>query len=563
MLSWPVIGITSLWLVFANLVDTSTNGLGHVWERIAFVLGTQAVFYGALILSNELVLRRISSSKRWLALWITISLLAVSRGFLLAFIWLEVGLATELSPWSRAIAGLTNLAILMVFITIAYGMLVETGKSRRQLEAIHNKLITLKNEFIENRAAQNQQIIENVRKRLAAALSPELLNTPQQTIDSIRTSIDEVIRPLTRTLAQRTHVEEEDRYSQVRGIAIGKYLQRITNAREIQVLPGLILFALLMLTPLSNVLGPGKAPIIDVLISLQLFITTWTFKWLVLRFGASITSWSSPLILLASAGVGVLIFIPLMPTHFQLSFALGFMGVYLFCTLVPIALHVAVDESRLMSIALDKENKEFSWALARSNEVTQQQTKTIATALHGRLQASLAAAALRLQIAIQNGEDPAGAQVAARQEAEKAIAFDVDVYEESTSLTETISEISELWNGVCDVLSQSDESVLSQIDQDPVCSRLCSELVMELCTNAIKHGKANNINISLSFESPRVVKVQISNDGTVYDSNSPGYGTQLLDQSCINWSQQNHNGLTVITALAPWAIEKLGPQIPS
>lgn len=556
VMSWPVITITSLWLVFANLIDTSTNGTSHVAERIIIVLGSLAVFYVALVFVNAILIRRVKQPNRWLALWIVIAILAIGRGFLLAFIWFEVGLSSVLSPWSRTIAGLTNLALLMVLITVAYGMLFETARGRRQLESSRSQLIALRTQFIENRAAQNEELLENVRTRLAESLSPDQLDSPQQTIDSIRSSIDEVIRPLSRTLAQRTSVESTSDSTQNGGFDTKRFFQRFVDVQEIQILPGLFLFALLMLTPLSNVLGPSRAPVIDLLIALQLLVTTWVLKWIALKLLPAISSWFTPVILVASASIGVLIFEPLMPAQIQLSFALGFIIVYLFCTMVPIGLHVAIDESRITAQELENENSELRWALARSNEVTQQQTKKIGAALHGRLQAALAAAAFRLQIAMRDGVNPEEAQQAAKQAAENAIVFDVDANEQSAPLIESINEIAELWTGVCAISLQGGHSVLDQVDMDPVCSRLCSELVIELCTNAIKHGKATNINISLSFESPRIVSVEISNDGVAYDATSSGYGTQLLDQSCVTWFQESFNGLTHVRAHVPWALEE-------
>lgn len=333
---------------------------------------------------------------------------------------------------------------------------------------------------------------------------------------------------------------------------MAQYLRRLVDAHELQILPGVGLFALLMLTPMVNVFGPTFGPLVDIAMALQLLVVTWVLKWLAFRMGHAVASWANPLLLLCAAGISVVTFIAFIPSHLRTSFVIGFVGVYLFCILVPVALRVSIEDARQTAAELKKENDELRWELARSNEVSQQQNRVIAAALHGRLQAALAAAAFRLQIAMSDGVEPEQAQQAARLEAEKAIAFDVDVKEAPRPLIETTAEITELWRGVCDIELVSTDAELLRVDKDPVCSRLCAELVIELCTNAIKHGKASQIDMSITQADDRLVTIEISNNGSGLDAISAGYGTQLLNQSCFDWSQESNGGITTVRAQVPF-----------
>lgn len=551
--SGPVALIMSAWLVFANLVDSSTNGLGNIVERILIVMGTLSLFYLALWLCDVVIIRRIPQKNQWLALWIAIALLAMGRGWLFAVIWQQLGYTQELALWSRSIAGLINLAVLMVFITVAYGMLREAAQDRREVVASRARLIALRNDSVQNRAAQNEALLERVRSRLADALSLDLLDTPENTVNSLRSSIDEVIRPLTRTLAQRSESTASVITPGRPRIAVAKYIRRLMDVHELQILPGVVLFTLLMLTPMVNVFGTTIGPLADLLLVSVLLITTWVLKWLAVKCGDGVLSWSTPVVLLSSASLGVLVLISFIPTKLQSSFLVGTVGVYLFCVLVPVAVRIAIEDARNSAAELELENEELRWEIARSNEVSQQQNRVIATALHGRLQAALAAAAFRLQLAMNNGEDPALAQQAARNEAEKAIAFDVDVEEAPRPLVETTTEITELWQGVCDIELVSSYKEISRVDEDAVCSRLCAELVIELCTNAIKHGKATRIEMSIAQSEERLITIKISNNGQGLDAISAGYGTQLLNQSCFDWSQESKDDITTVRAKVPFA----------
>ena len=552
VLSWPVICITAVWLVFANLVDSSTNGLGNIGERVLIVLGTQAVFIAALFLCDLFFIRRVTERRRWLVLWVTIAVLAVGRGLLLAAVWVAFGFSQDLAPWSRAIAGLTNLGLLMVFIAVAYGMLASAARQRRELHEAQVQLIELRQASVENRVAQNEALIEKVRTRMAEALAPELLDTPENTVLSIRASIDEVIRPLSHTLSQRPDEPDVMLTSSRARIDLKRYLSRVVNIHELDQPPGLVLFFLLMLTPLVNVFGPIWAPVIGVAMVCELFILTWFLRWASLRTLPRVALWASPVILVVSGLSVAVTFVSLMPIALQPSYVVGVVGVYFFCSLVPVALRIAVDEAHAAAEALERENADLRWSLVRSNEVAQQQNRVVAAALHGRLQAALAAAAFRLQIALRDGVNPADAQELARLEAEKAIVFDVDFDEAPRPVAETLAEISELWRGVCVIQCSANEGTIRDIEQDPVCARLCGELIIELCTNAIKHGKATYIEISVEPGGDRLIDVEIKNNGVDVAATREGYGTQLLNQSCIGWSQVRQSDMTSVRAQVPW-----------
>lgn len=553
VLSWPVIVLTAAYLIFANLVDTSTNGLGHVTERVTLVLGTQGLYLLTLYVCDVLFLRSAGDEFRWLFVWITVAILGIARAMLLSVLWVMTGLATELALFNRVAAGLINFGMLMVLIAVAYGMLREAATQRNVLEHCQQQLIAMRYEASENRIVQNNALLDRVRSRLADALALEKLDTAENTVALLQASVDEVIRPLSRTLNERTAEIQSDVPHTPTRIQIRQFLRRMMDVRELAVLPGVVMFILLMLTPLSNVLGSMLFPVIALIMAIQLWLTTWLLKWLLIAVLPALSRWLSFIVLLISAAAGSVLFVNLMPTELRISFLVGYIGVYFFCSVVPVALRVAVEELRLLSLELEMQNSNLRWDLARSNEVAQQQNRIIATALHGRLQAALTAAVFRLQIALREGKSSTEALSAARHEAEKAVEFDVDFEESPRPISETIVELADLWHGVCEVRYTGETSVLMLVDSDPVCARLCSELLIELCTNAIKHGHAHHVEISFEISNERILIVSIVNDGDEPKNLNSGYGTELLNQSCIDWEQAEEAGLIKVTAQVPYA----------
>jgi hypothetical protein len=120
-------------------------------------------------------------------------------------------------------------------------------------------------------------------------------------------------------------------------------------------------------------------------------------------------------------------------------------------------------------------------------------------------------------------------------------------------VAEAVSETISLWEGVAEIVWEAEADVVGLVDADPVCSRLCGELVLELCTNAIKHAGASEIEVSLSKVDHRVVRLVVRNNGEPYRFDQPGYGSRLLEHSCVHWSVTEEDGVTVVSADVPWS----------
>jgi two-component sensor histidine kinase len=95
--------------------------------------------------------------------------------------------------------------------------------------------------------------------------------------------------------------------------------------------------------------------------------------------------------------------------------------------------------------------------------------------------------------------------------------------------------------------------VYVHIDSDPICSRLSGEIIVELCSNAIKHGKAQKIWVAVSFVGDRIASVIVKNDGEGLKPEASGFGSQLIEQSCLNREQFEVEGLTVVTVNVPFS----------
>lgn len=153
-----------------------------------------------------------------------------------------------------------------------------------------------------------------------------------------------------------------------------------------------------------------------------------------------------------------------------------------------------------------------------------------ARTLHGSVQTRLTAAALALS---QGGQDADDATIlASLEEARSALRDPLPVQppplESMHPLDEALHEVTRPWTGLCTITIDTDERLRHHPD-----THRCALLVEEVVTNAVRHGRAQHIEIIVrsSPTQPRQLEVQVLDDGTPHDGwkvrRASGPGTDL------------------------------------
>jgi hypothetical protein len=55
----------------------------------------------------------------------------------------------------------------------------------------------------------------------------------------------------------------------------------------------------------------------------------------------------------------------------------------------------------------------------------------------------------------------------------------------------------------------------------------------------------------------RVLSVTVSNDGEGLTNDSTGFGSRLLEQSCLNWNAFDAEGMTHVTVTVPFSVAEM------
>jgi signal transduction histidine kinase len=110
--------------------------------------------------------------------------------------------------------------------------------------------------------------------------------------------------------------------------------------------------------------------------------------------------------------------------------------------------------------------------------------------------------------------------------------------------TQIVSSVSKPWGAVIDIESEIDQSIAMQT-LSPSLARTVNDVLEEAITNAVKHGGAEKIWLTIKADSNNSLQLQVKNDGTpVGKAKRQSIGTNLFNQSGI-WSIGNENGLVV------------------
>lgn len=152
--------------------------------------------------------------------------------------------------------------------------------------------------------------------------------------------------------------------------------------------------------------------------------------------------------------------------------------------------------------------------------------KMLATELHGSVQATLHATALQLSKINQ----PTIADLEkVRDAVDRALArLGQTSYLEGESFNQVLADISEVWEDTCKIEYHIQPQAQQALEQQGL-ARSTIEVVREATTNAIKHGQAKNIKVTIT-QSGQLLDLIVDNDGQELVSNTQGLGTSVISE---------------------------------
>lgn len=198
-------------------------------------------------------------------------------------------------------------------------------------------------------------------------------------------------------------------------------------------------------------------------------------------------------------------------------------------------------------------DRQLQWEVARANSQLRAQRRSLARILHGPVQAALNAGAIRLDSSPGEQVDPE--VVAVVQQSVRKVLVDLVAgrYQER-DVALALDRIRGTWAGLTQVVVHDPHGVVDQLRGDQPCASATIEIITEACSDAVRHGGAKHVEITLGRYDD-LVRIVVTNDGMVdsggESARTPGLGTSFLDALALRWTRELTNDGATLTAEVP------------
>ena len=493
-------------------------------------------------------LTAITKKRQWQKprVWAVLLILLVagfSRGTTLFLFGGFLGIVPESDLAFRLIGGpIFVLSIYLLVDTMVSSFLAHQDQAasltsrREQLQLARADFEKEMARLTEAQRAQVRELVAPSVWELQKFLSAKTKNV-QDAIFQIKSLNETVVRPLSQQMsAPQVGSEGEQLTSELS--TVNQKERWLPSQISIYKSLNLGFFALVALilgfNSQSAALGAVSAILLMVVTLPVVLLAVWAFK-LAVR-GLLLPTWLA-IVIAVSYGLVVGFLAGTLTTLLELSatdqFALQsalFVGINMLFTL---GLGVAGVEREKSLEELEAAVEELALLNSRLRQQVWLARKTLAMELHGSIQSTLQSVAARLS----KLKDPTDKELnlALEQVREAFGRVDREDYLSGKTLRQLLDELVLLWEGALDVQINIEQDAEKALDVDQAAARCALEVCREAVTNAVKHGSAEQVKISIT-DGENFVRIKAVNDGTNLTKQLAGQGINLYKEVAHSYS---------------------------
>jgi signal transduction histidine kinase len=483
---------------------------------------------------------------------------AVSRSLVVGQLSVTFGLAEDQEFLYRAFAGALLGTLTLSVAALIAALIKEHAQIQSELVIERRALVAAK-QSAENLVEQQRlEILDIVKESIEPAvseISQNLANATSKDSGNLKASaskitelIDSKLRPLSASLHQQQKIEVPRVNTSVKKPSLMSLPKKITLRNNVS--PLAIYLNLVVPNTTGAFLYVGYAALpIALLAYAPLAIILWLFVRLPIsnrpiRSGLAFlllsavlaVAWTPAIFILRWLGIDAIDRLSLAPTATLGTMTVGLLLTYGF---------VVESQRRSYESELRIANQELNLELNRTSQLIWHVRQRAAQTLHGSVQASLTAANMRILGAEEINEE---LLEKVRQDLVRATFALTDLDGPTLELKESLTDLIELWQGVCEVKVSIEEELLNAISANQITSHCINEIVKESVTNAIRHGKARLVEISIQDLNDGSLHIEITNDGEGNVVGTPGVGSQILDEITMRWTRELIEDKVLVTA---------------
>lgn len=558
LLSWPVVVVTTIWAVLIHFFDLGLDADHVVVLRLGILIALQALMFAVLAVGS-IPLRHAQRSWAPVALIAVIVVAATVRGAALDVGLVHFNVSADSQLAYRASASAGNLTYALVFATIAVGEV-------RRHRAVLTRLLADRQVLTEATARAKEQIrivdaelVVAIQDELTTVIAPMNNGDGDAALGALRTAIEDVARPISHDLQaqSRLWMPAQLPVPDVR-LDWGSALRGAFRVDEIRPVATAAFGLFIYLPQAINYLGLPAA----VITAVGLFAVTTVVIALGRAIGRRVephlpTSLQQVLFFATLLGIAVVLGASTIPLFALTDRPRAYVVMApVFVALMQIVLALArAAQERAASVELELEliDADLRWSLVRAREAERQRKHALAFVLHGRVQAALSAAYIRVGALAALGDVDSSALSEMRRDVDAAIEALSAQMADPAPFAEIVDKTRATWQDIAEITFHADDYVRAHVAKDPIARSTLNDLIPELCFNAIKHGVASRIDISLHMFDERTLRLTVTNDGGPLreDDAGAGLGNELLERGTLRWYRRTRAGMTETDALIP------------
>lgn len=165
--------------------------------------------------------------------------------------------------------------------------------------------------------------------------------------------------------------------------------------------------------------------------------------------------------------------------------------------------------------------------------------RNAAWVLHGPIQSALISSALSLNERGLTKQDRTNLQQRIRDAVESLKKKNETM---NPDIADALDGIANVWSRSCTTNWSADIDLLDQIQRDQDSSFCVIEIVREAVGNAVRHGKATQVDVAVLESEPGVLKIMVKDNGAgITEESVAGLGSAMLDQISLTWKRENYS----------------------
>ncbi|MEN9923710.1 MAG: hypothetical protein RIS09_1224, partial [Actinomycetota bacterium] len=178
----------------------------------------------------------------------------------------------------------------------------------------------------------------------------------------------------------------------------------------------------------------------------------------------------------------------------------------------------------------------------RINLLSWYQQGIISRLLHGPIQNSIQVGLIKIQ-STTSTDDQNEILGEVLQRIDEAIREVTNESNSSSLETEALAKIPDIWAGVAQIQVILPDDCRVRLMHDVAALSITVDLVHEVCSNAIRHGAATEIAITLNSSADTLV-IQGSDNGNSYvpHTNPDGLGAYFIDSCTVTYERERKQG---------------------